>query len=94
MLSGETFDEEKLEHYRSENEVKIKRRNRKGKTSEIDLKQLVPEIDLEARDKIRMVILLKAGMTVRPGLVVKEIFKLQEETIRAARIVKTSATYS
>ncbi len=92
-LFEKTFDKERLEKFRSEPEVKIQRRNKKGKTFEIDLKEAVLEMDLVAPEQLKIMISIKTGKTVRPGLVIGEAFNLKEDAVRAARIIKTAVEY-
>ncbi len=92
-LFEKTFDKERLEKFRSEPEVKIQRRNKKGKTFEIDLKEAVLEMDLVAPEQLKITISIKTGKTVRPGLVIGEAFNLKEDAVRAARIIKTAVEY-
>ena len=92
-LLENAFDVEKIEQFRSSPEVKMVRRNRKGKTMEIDLKQTISEMELLTPDRIKMVLSIKSGMTVRPGLVIAEIFNLKEADVKAARILKTMTEY-
>ena len=88
-LSGQTFDRGRLESFQSESKVMIFRRNHKGNGVEIDLKQAVLEMDLVAPETLKIVLSINSGNTVRPNLVVAEVFNLPEDTVRAARIIKT-----
>jgi radical SAM family uncharacterized protein/radical SAM-linked protein len=92
-LYDETFDAGRVENFQSKSEVMICRRNKKGIISEIDLKQAVLEMNIVAPETIKMVLSIASGMTVRPGIVVAEVFNLPVNIIKAARIIKTGTEY-
>ena len=92
-LSDETFDEGRMVRFQTESEVMICRRTHKGKVSEIDLKKAVLKMALVTPETIKIVLSINSGMTVRPRMVVAEVFDLPEDTIRAARIIKTETDY-
>ena len=62
--------------------------NRKGNTAEIDLKQIVTGIDLHSSKRLKMVIRIVPGKTLRPIEVLASVFNLPEESVKQARIIK------
>ena len=87
------FDDTLIDQFKNKQEVVFSRRNRKGKVIEIDLKKAVRQIELISHEKLQVVILLEGGRTLRPGVVLSEVFRLPEESIRNARILKTETIY-
>ena len=68
-LPEEEFDPEPFESFRSAEQVMIYRRNRKGMDIEIDLKQVVCSMERLAPERLKMVLLISSGQTVRPNQV-------------------------
>jgi radical SAM family uncharacterized protein/radical SAM-linked protein len=88
------FDSSRIDKFKTETEVLHRRCSRKGRVSEIDLKKAVQEMALVEPGKLRVVLSLGAGQTLRPGILLAEIFELTEDTIRDARILKTETVYT
>lgn len=86
------FSKESLELYKMSSNVVIDRINKKGMTKKIDLKELVKTIELISHGGLEMALSSEPGKMVRPAEVLKKIFALSEEQLKAARIVKTSIT--
>ena len=91
-LSTSKFDKKSLELYNMSSSVVMERTNKKGMTKKIDLKEAVKAIDLISPGRLKMALSSEPGKTVRPAEVLKKIFGLSEEQLKAARIVKTSVT--
>jgi radical SAM-linked protein len=89
-LSTSGFDKKNLELYNMSSSVVIERINKKGMTKKIDLKETVRTISLLSPGRLEMALSSEPGKTVRPAEVLKRIFDLTEEQLKAARIVKTS----
>ncbi|MGD9372229.1 MAG: TIGR03960 family B12-binding radical SAM protein [Desulfobacterales bacterium] len=87
-LQNQIFNEEDLSSFNHRSDLIISRSNRKGKLKKIDLKAIVTDIEL--LDSKRLMITLKSdpGKTVRPAEVLRHIFKLKEDQIKGAKIVK------
>ena len=85
------FDEKELITFNNSTEVIYRRTNRKGKTKEFDLKELVLNIELLAPDRLQMTLRTEPGKTVRPPEVLSSIFSLPANKIKQAQIVKMSS---
>jgi radical SAM family uncharacterized protein/radical SAM-linked protein len=85
------FDEKELITFNNSPEVLYRRTNRKGKTKEFDLKELVLNIELLAPDRLQMTLRTEPGKTVRPPEVLSRIFSLPANKIKQAQIVKMSS---
>jgi radical SAM family uncharacterized protein/radical SAM-linked protein len=92
-LHGQPLDQGRIDGFKAEEKRLFKRRSRKGKVSEIDLKKAVHSMEIIGLEKIRIALSTETGMTVRPAYVLKEVFDLSEETIRDAIIIKTETAY-
>lgn len=85
------FDEKELIKFNNSPKVIYRRTNRKGKTKELDLKELVLNIKLLAPDRLQMTLRTEPGKTVRPPEVLDRIFSLPANKIKQAHIVKMSS---
>ena len=83
-----TFNEENLASFEKISEHIITRTNRKGKTRELDLKEMILEITRLSPDKLEMTLKSEPGKTMRPFEVLEHIFDLSKEEVRTADIVK------
>lgn len=92
LRSGQ-FENDLIEKFKSEKQLIIRRRNRKGKEIEIDLKKAIRHMTLTAPERVQMTICIMEGQTLRPGLVLAEFFHLKEEMIKGARFLKTETAY-
>ncbi|MFC1829502.1 TIGR03960 family B12-binding radical SAM protein [Thermodesulfobacteriota bacterium] len=82
------FNEKSLNSFIDSKEFIFTRTNRKGRSKTIDLKWTVLQIELTATDSVQMTLRVEPGKTVRPAEVLEQIFKLSDEQIRLADIVK------
>ena len=89
-IPGYEFDPGKLASFANCSEVVITRANRKGKLKKIDLKAMVEEIEVSNSKHLSMTLKSEPGKTIRPGEVLREVFGLAEEQIKAARVVKVA----
>jgi radical SAM family uncharacterized protein/radical SAM-linked protein len=87
------FDKDLIENFLKEKDFIYRRKNKKGKVREIDLKKAVHHMSLIAPEKIKVVLCLDAGRILRPGVLLSEVFHLSDETIRDARFIKTETVY-
>ena len=87
-LSGAIFDPEHLDIFHATDKLILTHTNKKGKTREMDLKEVVGHMQLSAPGTLTLVLHLSHGRTVRPGHVLKGVFHLPEEVLRGARILK------
>jgi radical SAM family uncharacterized protein/radical SAM-linked protein len=92
MAEG-VFSEEMMEKFHQEERVLYTRKNKKGKTIELDIKQAVRQLRKTAPGTLQMVIAMKNGKTIRPGIVLKNVFGMTEEEIQDSRIRKTETAY-
>ena len=88
VLAHDTFNEVRLDDFIRQKEWMLQRVNRKGRSSEIDLKQIVTDIDLRSSKCLKMIIRKVPGKTPRPSEVLGSIFNLREESVKQARIIK------
>jgi radical SAM family uncharacterized protein/radical SAM-linked protein len=82
------FDEKELKGFMSSSELVYKKTNRKGKTRELDLKDLVSNIELVAPDRLQMTLRNEPGKTVRPLEVMGCIFNLSGMELKQAEVIK------
>jgi radical SAM family uncharacterized protein/radical SAM-linked protein len=87
------FDSKCIDEFKNKEEAIFQKRSRKGKVVDIDLKKAVKKMELLSTEKILLVISFEAGRALRPGVVLAEVFRLKEETIRNAHILKTETSY-
>jgi hypothetical protein len=66
----------------------VTRTNRKGKTSQFDLKEMVIKITMLSSNRLEMTLRSEPGKTVRPFEVLEHIFELSKEEIKQAAVVK------
>ena len=85
------FDERAFKIFNDSAEFMYTRSNRKGKIKKIDLKDWVLNIDMITQCKLQMTIRFYGGRTIRPFDVIKGIFRLPEEELKQAKVVKQSA---
>ncbi len=88
-LYGKPFRKEQLVQFKSAEKVIFRRKNKKGKVSEIDLKEIVTSMDIHDGYQLAMEFCLPTGKTVRPADVLASVFNLSDEEIKGARIVKS-----
>jgi hypothetical protein len=82
-----------METFLSEGKMEYQRKTKKGKVNVIDLKKAIPAIEMVSDKKINITLSMEPGTTVRPKFVLEGIFKLDEESIKAARILKMETAY-
>lgn len=85
------FDERAFKAFNDSAEFMYTRSNRKGKIKKIDLKDWVLKIDMITQRTLQMTIKSYEGRTIRPFDVIKGIFRLPEEELKQAKVVKQSA---
>jgi len=82
------FNEKDLICFKNKKELIITRTGAKGKTKNIDLKEMVLKIELPDSNRLKMTLKKEPGRTVRPFEVIEKIFFLPVEEIKQAAIVK------
>jgi radical SAM-linked protein len=82
------FNEKDLTCFKNKKELIITRTGAKGKTKNIDLKEMVLKIELAEPNTLKMTLKKEPGKTVRPFEVVEKIFFMPVEEIKQAAIVK------
>jgi radical SAM family uncharacterized protein/radical SAM-linked protein len=82
------FNEKDLACFRNKEKAIITRTGPKGKTKNIDLKEMVLKIALSGPNRLEMTLNKKPGTTVRPFEVIEEIFFMSVEEIKKVAIVK------
>jgi radical SAM family uncharacterized protein/radical SAM-linked protein len=86
-LKDETFSQSKLEAFLGCSTWVLERKNKKGRTSTVDLKAVVVDMYQMSSNTIRMTLDV-SGLQVRPTEVLKEVFGLDERTLKLASILK------
>jgi radical SAM-linked protein len=92
-LTGERFDGNELAAFQSSDRVVLRRQSRKGKITEIDLKEVVRQLTVIAPGKIKMVISLPLNRTVRPLQVVETVFSLRGDALKTERVKKLETVH-
>ena len=87
-LQNQIFNEEDLSSFNHRSDLIISRSNRKGKLKKIDLKAIVTDIELLDSKRLMITLTSDPEKTVRPAEVLRHIFKLKEDQIKGAKIVK------
>ena len=82
------FNEKDLICFKNKKELIITRTGAKGKTKNIDLKEMVLKIELPDSNRLKMTLKKEPGRTVRPFEVIEKIFFIPVEEIKQAAIVK------
>jgi radical SAM-linked protein len=82
------FDQACLDRFKLLSEFPYFKVNKKGKRKVFDLKETVDEIKINGPRQLVLKIRKKAGKTLRPSEILSELFKLSEEEIKQAIIVK------
>ena len=82
------FNQKDLDSFLENTEVKIEKKNKKGKPVVVDLKKAITEIELLDRCRARMSLGRDKEQLVRPAGVLKTVFGLTEEQILTAAITK------
>jgi hypothetical protein len=66
------------------------RKNKRGKTRTVDLKEIVTNLALTSSDAIEITLRSDKGILVRPAEVVTQVFEIPDAVLKQARIVKMS----
>ena len=83
-----SFNEEDVASFVKNSEFIVNRTSRKGKTRQLDLKEMVLKITMLSSNRLKMTLRSEPGKTVRPFEVLEHIFELSKEEIKQAAIVK------
>jgi len=84
--------EAQLNEFLEKNEWPFTRTNRKGRSRTIDLRPIVKELNLPSADRADMILEESDGYSVRPTDVLRSVFGLSEEALKAAGIIKSPAS--
>jgi radical SAM family uncharacterized protein/radical SAM-linked protein len=87
---GEPFDEDLLIAFQKKSDVVYTKTTRKGKIKKINLSQAVESIHLIDPDTFQVCLQSNQGTIIRPGILLKIIFKFSEKRIKHSRIIKLS----
>ena len=85
------FNMEKLTSFNRASDATISVSNRKGKLKKINLKDMVRSIIFLDSTRLKMTLLSVPGKTVRPALILRHIFSVDEDQIKQAKVVKLRA---
>jgi len=87
-LRGAMFSEDKLRQFLESKTWPLKKINRKGYTTKLDLKKIITSIMIDDPDTVKMSFSLQPGQTLRPIEVLANIFDLPEDVLKQADIIK------
>jgi len=87
-LKDETFPKSNLQAFLGCSRWILERKNKKGRIRTVDLKAVVTELRMLSSDTIQMTLDVSSGIHVRPTEVLKEVFCLDERTLKLASILK------
>ena len=87
LLSG-ALHAQHLAEFNLASEWIFTKTGKKGRRKELDLKKMIENIAISSDKELSLELSTDAGKTVRPADVLGSIFRLNQETIRTARIVK------
>ena len=80
--------QEKLTSFNRATDVTILLSNRKGKLKKINLKDMVVNIIFLDSARLQLTLLSVPGKTVRPALILRHIFRVAEDHIKQAKVIK------
>lgn len=83
-----TFTHQHLDEFKNAPDWIFTKTGKKGRRKDLDLKKMIENIVISSEKELALRLNTDAGKTVRPADVLGSIFKLDQESIRAARIVK------
>ncbi len=89
ILSTGQFDGALLEEFKNSDSVLFQRKNRKGRVSEINLKESVLTLTIHEEKHLEIGLYISPGKTVRPATILSVVFHLTEDVIKGARVLKT-----
>jgi radical SAM family uncharacterized protein/radical SAM-linked protein len=87
-LKNSQFPESALVRFLECDTWPVTKQNRKGRSTQIDLRAVIREIRLEAPDELMMTVNGGSGQSVRPVEAITSIFGFPEEVLRQADILK------
>jgi radical SAM-linked protein len=87
-LKNREFPESALVRFWERDTWPVTKQNRKGRSTQIDLRAVIREIRLEAPDELMMTVNGGPGQSVRPVEAITSIFGFPEEVLRQADILK------
>jgi radical SAM family uncharacterized protein/radical SAM-linked protein len=90
-LQEALFDKTRLNAFNESLDFYIMLTHRKGKLKKIDLKDIVVSSELFDAGHMELTLQSEPGKTVRPFDVLRHIFKLSDEQVKQATIIKLSA---
>ena len=88
------FDINAIIKFENQKEVVVERLNKKGKTTKINLKNVVKNILLTSNKEIEFILKPDNGKIVRPFEVLKKIFNFPDEQNKQALVVKIKSRKS
>jgi radical SAM-linked protein len=87
------FDENIAAQFLQKTEFFITRTHRKGKRKKIDLRSAVVHLEVLSSNRLHLTLKSGPGLTLRPGEVLKRIFRFSESQIRCANIIKSESDH-
>ncbi len=88
LNNGEIFDPVLLKAFHMKDEVIIKRKTKKGKRRYINIKAYIKKIKIKAPGTIKLEIVKKDGVTIRPLVILETVFNLSTRNLKLVNIVK------
>ncbi|MGD9180707.1 MAG: TIGR03960 family B12-binding radical SAM protein [Desulfobacterales bacterium] len=93
-LKEDLFDEARLNAFSNMPAAPIRLMSRKGKLKKIDLKAIVERCELVNARQLKLTLGFEPGKTVRPFDILRHVFKLGEEQVKQATIMKLGESES
>ena len=93
VLSTGQFDSTLLDEFKNSKKKLFQRRNRKGRVSEINLKESVLTLTIHEEKKLRMGLYISPGKTIRPADILSAVFHLSDDVIKGAKVLKTASYF-
>jgi radical SAM-linked protein len=93
-LKEDLFDEARLNAFNNMPAAPIRLMSRKGKLKKIDLKAIVERCELVNARQLKLTLGFEPGKTVRPFDILRHVFKLGEEQVKQATIMKLGESES
>ena len=91
VLASGYFDPILLSAFNQREKVLFNKKNRKGRVSEIDLKEAVNHLKILEKNQLEIAINISPGKTLRPADVLSTVFRLTKDEIKGARVLKTAS---
>ncbi len=90
-LSKGELSEKKLKEYETKPEFMLRKKSKKGKIKEIDLKKAIEKIVILNKNRVLLKVVNETGKSVRPSEILESVFGISQEAVKQARVLKLDA---